>query len=300
MSLLSRTNPKQKQNPDGKPGFGLGDDGLVIKVQHTPRLIPGLRNIEQITCGANHALALDSTGSIWAWGAGEKNQLGRRLLGRRAQQSLIPHLVEVCPKRARYIASGPYHSFAIDNRDDVWAWGQNRFGEAGYAKEAGTDTVLLPYPMKIPGLCSHGVTVLDGGSDHSAAVTRDGQCFVWGRIDGGQLGVQFTDEQLRDEYLVRRDERNTPRICLRPVAVPNIGEAAHVSCGIHTIFVARDGRIFGAGFAGMGQLGIAAPDDVTVATLITGKALKERPVTWAGTGGQFSVVAGPASAITGS
>jgi regulator of chromosome condensation len=222
---------------------------------------------------------------------GESNQLGRRLLGRRSHQSITPHLVEVCPKRAKYIASGEFHSFAVDREDNVWAWGSNRFGEAGYARDAGSDSVLLPYPMKIRGLCGRGVILLAGGANHSAAVTAHGQCLVWGRIDGGQLGVQFSEEQLADDTLIKRDERNRPQICLRPTAVPGIGEAAYVACGtVHTIFINKRGEAYGAGMASEGELGIDA-DEVEVAQRITGEELKERVLTWAGAGGHFSIVA---------
>ena len=136
----------------------------------------GLSNVTQVTCGANHELALDAKGVIWAWGCGEQNQLGRRLFGRRYMECLNPHPIEI--KHAKYIASGEYHSFAIDKKDNVWAWGLNSFGEAGYAKAASNDSALLPYPMKIPGLCGKGVAQLDGGAHHSAAVTADGQCLA--------------------------------------------------------------------------------------------------------------------------
>jgi len=93
-------------------------------------------------------------------------------------QALIPQRVGVCRKNAKYIASGQYHSFAVDQRDNVWAWGLNSYGEAGYATDAGSDSIVLPQPMKIPDLCGKNVAMLGGGAHHSAAVTADGQCLV--------------------------------------------------------------------------------------------------------------------------
>jgi regulator of chromosome condensation len=168
----------------------------------------------------------------------------------------------------------------------------NSFGEAGYAKAAGSDEVLLPFPMKIPGLRGKGVVYLAGGSHHSAAVTADGQCLVWGRLDGGQLGMTFSSEQLQDASTIRHDERGKPRICLRPVPVPSIGEVSHVACGTdHTIFITREGTAYATGFNSQGQLGLGHEDDVEAAQLIRGKALKDKVLTWAGAGGQFSIVA---------
>lgn len=148
--------------------------------------------------------------------------------------------------------------------------------------------------MRVPGLSGQGVTLLDGGGTHSVAVTVDGRCFVWGRVDGGQLGVALGEEQLADETLVVRDKRGTPRVCTRPVPVEHVGEAVYVSCATgHTIFLNKAGEAYSAGFGLMGQLGHGDDEDVEVARRIEGKAVRDRVLTWAGTGGQFSLVAGP-------
>lgn len=153
--------------------------------------------------------------------------------------------------------------------------------------------------MKIPDLGGKDVTILSGGADHSAAITAEGQCLVWGRIDGGQLGVELKAEELEDETITRHDDRGLPRICLRPIPVTNIGKAAYVSCATgHTIFINTDGQGFGSGFGSMGQLGIASEDDTNVAVRITGTAVKGKQLKWCGTGGQFSLVAAPADAAT--
>lgn len=246
----------------------------------------------QIACGANHALALDTSGTIWGWGDYEQNQLGRRLFGRHTQH-LKPRRVELFRKKAKYIASGQYHAFAVDHNDNVWAWGLNAYGQAGFAENAGSDSALLPYPMKIADLCGKSVRSLDGGAHHSAAVTEKGELFVWGRLDGGQLGVQFTDEQLRDEELVLRDDRDNPRVCLRPTAISNIGATTNVACGTdHTVFVNSQGETYASGFNSSGQLGIKSDDDVNVATKMCGKAIITHKVKWAGAGGQFTMLAG--------
>ncbi|KAM0428537.1 hypothetical protein ACHAPT_006897 [Fusarium lateritium] len=276
----------------GREQFGYDLDGNPIKRQEKPVLIRGLDNIIQITCGANHVLALDSTGKVWGWGSHEQNQLGRRLFGRHTEH-LRPRLVEVCRGKAKYIASGEYHAFAIDHKDEVWAWGLNSFGEAGYADGAGGDSALLPYPMRIRELCGKGVTVIDGGAHHSAAVTTTGECLVWGRMDGGQLGIAFTTQQLQDEDVIRHDERNKPRICLRPTRVPSIGKVIHVACGTdHTVFINDAGKAYATGINSSGQLGLGSDDDdVDVAREVRSKDLKGRELSWAGAGGQFSVVA---------
>ncbi|KAI1348459.1 regulator of chromosome condensation [Xylaria sp. FL0043] len=288
---------------EGKPRFIYDSDALTEGL-HKPSLIPGLEKITQVACGSNHAIALDQAGNVWAWGVGQKNQLGYRLFDSRHHNSRIlealqPRRVNLRRNKAKYIASGPDHSFAVDQNDNVWAWGLNRYGQAGYARDAGSDNVCLPYPMKIPDLCGRGVTVLSGGADHSVAVAAGGQCLAWGRIDGGQLGVELSHEQIQDHTLTRCDERGRPRICLRPVVVPNVGTVTYVGCGTgHTIFINEEGSAYGAGFGSLGQLGIASQDDATVATKITGAAVKGKKLVWCDAGGQFSMVAAPIETLS--
>lgn len=109
------------QNSEGKECFGYDADGEKILMRTRPMLIPGLSNISQLSCGANHIVALAKDGKVFAWGVGEQNQLGRRILGRRRDESFKPTRVEVARSKASYIASGPFHSFAVDGNGDAWA-----------------------------------------------------------------------------------------------------------------------------------------------------------------------------------
>lgn len=281
------------QDSQGAKSFRRDDRGKLIEEQARPIHIQGLERITQIACGVNHALALDITGNIWAWGCNDQYQFGRHLYGRYSDP-LAPRQVRVCRDKAKYIASGEHHSFAIDRDDNVWAWGANSFGEAGHAKTAGSNSAFTR-PMKIRDLCQKEVLVLDGGAHHSAAVTANGQCLVWGRIDDGQLGIDFTAEQIGDSTLIRCDDRDKPRICLRPTAVPIAKKVAYVACGTdHTIFIDNAGSAYATGYGFQGQLGLNSTDDLKVAQCITGRNVKDRLLTWAGAGGQFSMVAGPA------
>ncbi|TWU72319.1 Regulator of chromosome condensation [Metarhizium rileyi] len=275
----------------GDRRFTRAENGEIVEIQKDPILIPELENVTQIACGANHVLALDKSGQVWGWGSYEQNQLGRQPFGRYQQETLLPRQVRVCTRPIKYIASGEYHSFAIDRNDNVWAWGLNSFGEAGYAKEAGGDEAILPHPMKIRDLCGKGVTTMAGGTHHSGAVTSDGKVYMWGRLDGGQLGIDFSQSQLDDEHLVRRDEYNKPRICLRPTAVPKVGDVVHVACGTdHTIFIDKEGVGYATGFGSVGQLGLGNEDDSNTAQRIRGKDIKGRKLVGAAAGGQFSIV----------
>lgn len=282
------------QDSSGNKGFRYDERGDTVENQATPYHIQGLQNITQICCGDNHALALDTSGNIWAWGCNDQYQFGRRLATRSDKNPLIPQQVRVCRNKAKYIACGGDHCFAVDWDDNVYGWGANNFGQAGDASSAGTNSAFVP-PTKIRSLCQKQVVVLDGGAHHSAAVTADGSCLVWGRIDDGQLGVDFTPEQLQDSTLIRRDERSKPRICLRPAMIPTIQQANFVACSSdHTILIDKAGNAYSSGYGDQGQLGHNSNDTVKVMRRIKRESVEDTRTTWAGAGGQFSIIAGPA------
>ncbi|EPE04449.1 ran exchange factor prp20 [Ophiostoma piceae UAMH 11346] len=326
------------RTPDGKEFFLPNPTtGELGEKQHVPVRIPGLQGITQIAAGANHALALQGRADgprhtragtsthLWAWGCNDQHQLGRRLVRRRCplhrdnvvlQAAVEPALVEIRGTTAEdvaLVATGEYHAFAVGASGRVWAWGLNTFGETGAAptelQRRGADaSPTVSAPTQVTSLAGERVVALAGGGHHSAAVTADGRCLAWGRIDAGQLGIALgvleaadAERDVADRRLLR-DEHGRPRACLLPATVDLGTDAAAVSvaCGTeHTLVVtsASPHAVFGAGFNGQSQLGLGGGDDdddeVFIATCLRSKTLRDRRLTWAGAGGQFSMVAGP-------
>lgn len=148
--------------------------------------------------------------------------------------------------------------------------------------------------MQIHSLSKQVITVLAAASHRSAAVTADGRFLVWGRIDGGHLGLSLSQEQIGDPKLVRRDEFERPRILLKPLALPDIADAIYVACSTgHTVFVNSEGKAFASGFGFQYQLGNGTTDDAEVAQEVKTKALNNVGLSWCGTAGQYSMVAAP-------
>ena len=88
---------------------------------------------------------------------------------------------------------------------------------------------------------------------------------------------------------------------MQPTTVSNIGQAAMVSCGTeYTLFANVEGTAYSAGFGREGQLGLGETESVEIVTEIVGKAVKGRKIVWAGTGGQHSMIAAPATIDAGS
>ncbi|KAL2836041.1 regulator of chromosome condensation 1/beta-lactamase-inhibitor protein II [Aspergillus pseudoustus] len=269
---------------DGILGFD-----AATRVQNTPTLLPDLKRIKHVVCGDNHVLALNIRGSVFSWGSGQQNQLGRRIIERNRLNGLQPREFGL-PKGIVHIGAGAFHSFAVHESGKVYAWGLNSFGETGIREHAGDSEAAIVHPTIVHALSDKDVTQICGGAHHSLAVTADGQCLVWGRLDGFQTGLKI--DSLPDDAVIK-DERGRPRILIEPKAVPAIKAKAVAAGSDHSIAIDSEGRPWSWGFSATYQTGQGTQDDVEVATVIENTAVRGKKLNGAGGGGQFSVFTEP-------
>ncbi|KAL4902877.1 hypothetical protein BDW74DRAFT_157792 [Aspergillus multicolor] len=269
---------------DGILGFDASS-----KVQTIPKLLLGLKKVKHLVCGDNHVLALNERGAVLSWGSGQQNQLGRRIIERNKLNGLQPrefgHL-----KNIVHIGAGAFHSFAVDQNGRVYAWGLNSFGETGIRENAGDSEAAIVRPEVVKSLSKLNITQICGGAHHSVAATQDGQCLVWGRLDGYQTGLKI--DSLPDDAVIK-DERGRARILIQPTAVPGIKAKAVAAGSDHSIAIDTDGRPWSWGFSATYQTGQGTQDDIEVATIVENTALRGKTLNWAGGGGQFSVFTEP-------
>ncbi|KAJ6256117.1 Alsin [Drechslerella dactyloides] len=256
-----------------------------------PFLLPNLKNIIEISAGVDHILALSSTGTVFAWGNGQQYQLGRRVIERTRMNGLVPR--EFGLKKIVAIGAGSYHSFAVDVNGRVWAWGLNQYGQCGIDLEGktGEDGVAVPKPTIVKSLSKYKIVQITGGEHHSAAVTDDGKLLTWGRLDANQLGIK--PEDFSSEFTVY-DEHGKPRFITEPTVVPGLPPIVKVACGTHhNIALDQNGKAYSWGFGENFQVGQGpAGEDILTPTLIDNTAVRNEILTFAGCGGQFSVLAG--------
>ncbi|KAK2810439.1 hypothetical protein FQN50_002928 [Emmonsiellopsis sp. PD_5] len=267
-----------------------GNDGILgfdhnIKVQKTPILIPNLKKIKAISCGANHVLALNDKGSVFAWGSGQQNQLGRRIIERNKLNGLQPREFGL-PKHMVGLGTGSYHSFAIHKSGKVYSWGLNSYGETGIDLGVGGDEAAILHPAVVESLQDKNITQVCGGAHHSLALASTGEVLVFGRLDGYQTGLKI---DTLPESAIIRDDRNKPRILITPTAIPGI-DAAHIASGSeHSIAIGKDGRAWSWGFSANYQTGQGTDDDIEVASIVENTAVRGKHLNGADAGGQYSI-----------
>jgi regulator of chromosome condensation len=291
-------------------GFSKASLANGEKMRKQPTLIPELQNIKVLAAGGNHVQALDSKGNVFSWGSSSQGQLGRYVMDNYRTQALTPSQFGLPKTKIKYIACGSYHSFAIDKNDNVYAWGLSNFGQTGITTGAGEENSLILKPKIVEALQNKIIADIQGGSHHSIACTEDGELLVWGRCDDSQAGISL--DTLDQDNLIF-DGRNQPRILITPTIVPGKYcqpipvqsfllthidiDAIGVAAGIDDSFaITTDGTAFSWGFSSNFRTGHGTDDSIKKATIIENSAVRGKKLTFAGCGGQFSVLAGPATA----
>mmetsp|Transcript_131530 Transcript_131530/g.420769 ORF Transcript_131530/g.420769 Transcript_131530/m.420769 type:complete len:626 (-) Transcript_131530:587-2464(-) len=159
------------------------------------------------------------------------------------------------------LAAGGFHFLVLLENGDVYAWGNNHYGQVGdgTTKEQSTPTRVL-----------RGVRKVAAGFNHSVAVMSDGELCTWGCNSNGQLGDGTTEH------------RALPGVVLH--GKDPLFEVLEIAAGKeHTLAVIREpGRsrtqCYGWGGNVSGLEACSTPSHITTATL-TGLAQNAlRPV----------------------
>jgi alpha-tubulin suppressor-like RCC1 family protein len=231
----------------------LVDSATIEFVSDEPQQI-GNKTWSQAYMGRSHVVAIDTDGYLYTWGKNEKGQLG---LGATSTEGFSePTLVGV--KSWVQIASSAESIAAINSDGSLFTWGRNDNGQLGQ-----NDTLWRSSPVQVG-------TIFDGnkwkkvavGKSHMAAISSNGDLFIWGNNLSGQLGLN--------------DQINRSS----PVQLPGLNVWKDVDASESTYAIRTDGGLFTWGLNSNGQLGIS--------TLIT----RSSPVQ-VGTSSWAQVSAGP-------
>jgi alpha-tubulin suppressor-like RCC1 family protein len=167
--------------------LGLGNLGTT---DTTDRSVPTQIGFESdwaaIEAGYQHTLALKEDGSLHAWG---RNHLGQ--LGYTASQACNFSDCQSYPWMVGtdydwvLISGGEYFSTAVKSGGQMYAWGNNDWGQLGMG-----DTTIRYTPT--PGLLGNVVSI-SAGKEFAVALTTTGLFYSWGINTNGQLGYTSTD-----------------------------------------------------------------------------------------------------------
>lgn len=125
----------------GNASGQLGDG--TTKDSHVPVLVQGLPSgIRAVAAGSTFTLAVDSLGSVWAWG---NNVLGTLGDGTRICRYVPTKIGTI--DGVQGIEGGGAHALAVRTDGSLWSWGENAYGQLGDGSTATLTTSLLEPPI---------------------------------------------------------------------------------------------------------------------------------------------------------
>jgi alpha-tubulin suppressor-like RCC1 family protein len=216
----------------------------------TPTLVdlPGESGtVTQVAAGGDHSLAVTSSGQLYAFGYNYYGQLGSTTNDLTGTPNPTPTLVGLPGESGTVIqaAAGSSDSFAVTSSGQLYAFGENYYGELGSATNNGTATPN-PTPTQVPLPGESGtVTQVAAGGDHSLAVTSSGQLYAFGYNYYGQLGS--TTDNLTETPIP------TPTLVTLPGESGPVTQAAAGQS--HSLVVTSSGQLYAFGYDAYGQLG---------------------------------------------
>lgn len=176
---------------DGQLGIG------TFKNEWHPQLVNGdIKNekIIKVSCTADCILALSDKGHVFGWGNSEYGQLLDAAIN---QQLNIPRLIplEKCGKIVDIVAAGTMCA-VLNSSGQVYVWG---FGLLGKGPALQNSNIPSPIPKTLFGCNEFSpdlkVTELACGLNHLAAITNEGNLFMWGRNKMACLGLGNGEDQ---------------------------------------------------------------------------------------------------------
>jgi alpha-tubulin suppressor-like RCC1 family protein len=210
---------------------GTGDE-LLTPTQVT---IPDRTSITQIATSNSTDYALLSDGTLWAWGQGDKGELGD---GGRANSFSTAVQVRFPP--GVHIASLPTDAMpfdtamAVDTNGNAWGWGLNEKGELCLGNDA-----FQPVPVELP---LPNVTALAGAWNH-AVYDSNGRVYSCGDGSRGVLGDGGT---------------RASEVPVRVLGLNGVTVTALVSSAGNAGALTSTGQVYDWGLNTSGQLGVGA------------------------------------------
>lgn len=216
----------------------------------------GVTSWTSASVGYLFTLAIGNDGNIYGWGLNNYGQLGDST---RANSS-VPVMVKL-PKgvTAKEISAGETFAMALGSDGNVYAWGQNNYGQLG---DSSTANDSIPVLVKMP----TGITAkkIFAAPFFAFAIGSDGNIYAWGSNSAGNLGDST------------KTNSSVPMMVKMPAGITATAISAGSSFGLA---IGSDGNIYAWGGNGFGQLGNGTktnslvPILVSMPTGVTAKAI---------------------------
>lgn len=189
-----------------------------------------MENITAVNCGGKFTLAQDADGKLWGWGSNEYRVLED------SQRKDILSPIELAGFEGMTITAfsgGSDCAFWLDPEGNLWGRGRNEYRQVG-SSEAGwkmsPQLTRVEIPEKVKAVCAYSAA--------TAALTENGNVYIWGSTSAGQIG------------------NGTSPNGVLPILAWDGGNAVEIAMGSLISSVrTREGEIYLTGYNKYGQMG---------------------------------------------
>ncbi|XP_051484806.1 RCC1 domain-containing protein 1 isoform X2 [Apus apus] len=168
--VWSRALPPGPHRP---PPLPLLPDGFVRPRPpfFAPLALPAGVRARRVVLGHEHALALATSGEVYAWGGGRHGQLGHGTLESAQQPRLVEALAGL---RMAAVAAGGWHSASVSEAGDLYMWGWNESGQLALPSKALAEERAQSEDTGVPGAA--GSAAGPGGQQGQLRLPAHGCC----------------------------------------------------------------------------------------------------------------------------
>jgi alpha-tubulin suppressor-like RCC1 family protein len=249
-------------------------ENQLIPVRVGINSLMGESKIIDIACGYKHGLALAKSGQVFAWGCGVDGKLG---LGNILSEEQLPKEIKF-PKSNKLvqnkkqkkiplksteiisISCSYFNTYCLSNSGEFLCWGGNSTGQCGVPSSDDSEMIteetpipyecksinqkFVPIPITLDAFKMEKIKKIASNGEFCAVVNNNGEVYVWGSNEQGQLGTGFSPSlPFNDSPSLLTTFKRTP--------------IKAVSCGpYHTAFLAKNGELYLCGSSENGKLGL--------------------------------------------
>ncbi|WP_327002433.1 putative Ig domain-containing protein [Dactylosporangium sp. NBC_01737] len=215
-------------------------DGTTTQ-QTTPRTVPGLTNVKQVSAGYRFVLAVKKDGTVWSWGSNSAAQLG---FGAPPPGTTDPY--HTTPAQVPglsgivQVSAGDGFGMALGADGKVWAWGSGLWDGDGRSGLG---------PVQVAGLPA--ATQVAAGYHHAVALDSTGKAWAWGFARNGQATSDLKVDGLPTGTAVH------------PISIQGLPQGiTQIAAGFHESYAIAggDGSVWAWG--GNGFMAGLHPDDL--------------------------------------
>ncbi|XP_032739035.1 X-linked retinitis pigmentosa GTPase regulator isoform X2 [Lontra canadensis] len=185
-----------------------------------------------LSCGDEHTAIVTGNNKLYMFGSNNWGQLG---LGSKSTINKPTCVKALKPEKVKFAACGRNHTLVSTEGGKVYAAGGNNEGQLGLGDTDERNSFhLISFFTS-----QRKIKQLSAGSNTSAALTEDGELFMWGDNSEGQIGL-----------------KNITNVCI-PQQVTVGKPISWISCGYyHSAFVTTEGELYTFGEPESGKLGL--------------------------------------------